>query len=66
MLANSISDRLTDDGITVIKTTRKETSEPGWLCTNDPQWASALGRTSLSRVVWAQGANADGSIADDG
>ena len=65
-LGSAICSRLTAEDVAVSRATRAPATQSGWLGTSQPDWANAIAQTSVNRVIWAQGANAEGGIADAG
>lgn len=65
-LGAGVCETLESEGVEVIRATRNRQVATGWLSTADAHWAEGLEARSINRVIWAQGANAEGSIHDQG
>lgn len=65
-LGRAVRESLELGGVGVVGATRGPGPDPTWLSTSEPGWADGLEPGSVTRVVWAQGVNAAGSILDDG
>ena len=62
-LGSAVAHRLENDDVTVVRATRAETEEPGWLSLAG-DWCSNLEERRFDRIVWAQGINASGSVRE--
>lgn len=62
-LGSTITDRLSRD-CEVIRLTRNSNAESSWLSTSSDRWVESIAGRTISRVIWAQGANAAGGIDD--
>jgi len=65
-IGSAICEQLEADSVTVVRATRSGVEVTGWVCTSHADWPDRLPQQGLSRAVWAQGANAEGSILDAG
>lgn len=61
-LGRAVARRLAGAG-QVVRLTRSRSADALWTSTSDPHWAEHFCGTQFNRVVWAQGANASGGIA---
>ncbi len=66
LLGSETCDRLRNDGVTVVPAARGTRPSAEWLNVEDADWPLALPEQGVTRVVWAQGMNASGSILGDG
>ena len=64
-LGQAVVARFMGLGIAVARGSRSARTESGWLDTSVDGWASSLEGADVTRVVWAQGANASGSVLDE-
>jgi NAD(P)-dependent dehydrogenase (short-subunit alcohol dehydrogenase family) len=66
LLGAATCERLRLDGASVIPVTRGACPSGEWLSVQDEGWAGELPQGAVTRVVWAQGMNASGSILGGG
>jgi len=65
-LGSAVCSHLRSVDVEVIPASRQGPKTPGDLSTAQPGWAAQLAPKSVTRAIWAQGANASGGILDDG
>lgn len=65
-IGSAICHQLEADNVEVLRVSRRDTDENGWLSMATSDWSQKIDRQSISQAIWAQGMNAEGNILDNG